>query len=146
MTTRIKQLGAGEGMDQALLKRERDLIDQINRALAGQGDAVDALRSQFRTIAAGRVQMNGAGGFTINEAAGCRLSVSGTDLQIDFDEDQPVPFRYNVVGTRIGGNSRAQFLTLYTATACRIRITDMGGIIESFAATALSYAFTVETF
>jgi hypothetical protein len=142
----VKQLGNKEGVDQALLHRERDLIDQLNRALIDRDAAITALASPFRVIAAGRVQMNGAGGFTINEAAGCRLSVATTDLQIDFDEEQPAPLRYNVVGTRIGGSARSQFLTLYSDTACRVRLVDMGNVTESFAATQLSYAFTVETF
>jgi hypothetical protein len=146
MARLIKLLGTPVEQDARLVARERDLIDQINRALQERDAEVTGLKPTFRTIAAGRVQMNGGGGFTINEALGCRLSVSGSDLRLDFDEEQPLPLRYNVVGTRIGGNTRAQFLTLYSATACIIRITDMGGGIESFAATMLSYAFTVETF
>lgn len=70
----------------------RDLVDQINRLLVERDNELAPLIAMLaigRPIVAGRCGTNGTGGISFSDVLGARVSVSGTDIRITFNEPRP---------------------------------------------------------
>jgi hypothetical protein len=148
---RIKQKGIDRGMTPEQIRRERDLVDQINKANKEQltrearlEDRVTALE-EIRIIAAGRVSTNGVGGFSSNQTRGCTVTISGTDLLITLDTPRPgsAPFHHQFTGTYQTGSFRSPMISTYNASQIGVTAKNEANVTISAATNSVTMAFDI---
>jgi hypothetical protein len=87
-------------------------------------------KTSIYAVAHARVTTNGAGGFTVNEARGMTVSLSGTRIRLTFSTARPTISgnpHYNVSVVQIGTGVRTDTITGHTATTCDLVIRDGAG-------------------
>lgn len=148
---RIKQLGPRPKMTPEEIRRERDLIDQINKRAGGIDatvatidDRVAALED-IRIIAAGRVSTNGVGGFSSNQSRGCVVTISGAELIITLNTPRPgtAPFHHQFAGTYQTSGFRSPMISTYNARTVGVTArADTGGLISA-STNSVTLVFTI---
>jgi hypothetical protein len=148
---RIKQKGIDRGMTPEQIRRERDLVDQINKANKDQLTREESLEGrvtaleEIRIIAAGRVSTNGVGGFSSNQTRGCTVTISGAELIITLDTPRPgaAPFHHQFKGTYQTTAFRSPMITTFDARTIGITAKSDTNAPISASTNSLTLAFDV---
>lgn len=138
----IKQLGIQPGLTPEYIRRERDLIKQINDALAGQDATFARILAEPVCFAFATGTTDGAGGIVANYTYGCTMDVEGTSVVMRFTERRPST-EYTYGGMQIRGAGIAQHivsteLARQTVDACGIVYRTEAGVNFSAATNVVS--------
>jgi hypothetical protein len=149
---RIKQKGIDRGMTPEQIRRERDLVDQINKRLTtGQADLteVQSLLTAPRTIGVAHVRTDGAGGFTFNLAGGITITLAGTRLRVNFSPERPTVGgepHYYVHYMAVGTGTRTSTVTTYGPASCDLVVRNSGGAEINFSTASEEGLITISDF
>jgi hypothetical protein len=121
-------------------QRERDLIDQINRALQERDAQIAALLAKPEIFALGIGTTDGVGGLTTVFAFGCNFRIVGTVIRVSFQDARPND-RFSVAALPIVNAARMWVLpALETSLTSRdLRLYDDTGNVRSPATNAFSF-------
>lgn len=150
----MKQLGTGASLEVEQAKRERDLIDQVNRALRERDAAVAELRRRSRiyTFCAASGSTTGAGmgfsAFTGLQQVGCRLQVLTNAIRVNFDTPRPTPIHYVVraIHTTSAALRRFAVLSAKNENSCDVLFVRSDDTQVVASNTAVDFMISVEDY
>lgn len=97
----IKQLGSQPGMTVEQRRRERDLIDQVNKRAGTLEQRIAALEADPVMFAFGIVTTDGSGDLTTDFAFGCTLSVANARVRMTFTKPRRAALSYVAGGAML---------------------------------------------
>lgn len=137
---KIKQLGPRPKMTPEEIRRERDLIEQINganKSITERVAQLERMNTFGHVIGMAAVLTDGAGGFTYNFGRGITVTISGTRLRVTFSSERPAVGNephYEARYTAIGTGTRVSMMTAYGTDGCTLVVRNAAGAEVSFLA------------
>jgi hypothetical protein len=129
-----------ETLSQGIRERTDDVdasISTLGTDIGALSDRIDALENALEVICVAYVQTDGAGGFAVNRAVGCTVSISGSSLQVTFAEARATT-DYGVTATNANGATVANVVQNESATGFQVReFTTTTGTTRSYATTSI---------